>query len=372
MSSRYKRLKKNIRETLNILWCEICRSLPIKDRVLFYTIRANGVLSDNARCVYDALDLPRKKKPIFAHTVPHSIFIKPRIYYLMYTSRVIVTDDYMRYLRNKKLRRGQRVFQLWHAQGAFKKFALDAPSDLSPREEQKTHSQYAAVAVSSEGCRKHYADAFGIDKDRCLAIGSPRTDLLLSHKETEKMRADIIKKIPLLGEKKRIYLYCPTFRDVNNKHVRADAGIDWKKLDKSLEADELFIIRNHPAVGKGNEADGLTKVIDCTQESTLNLLTVCSVLITDYSSVIFDAALLHKPMVFLCPDIEQYERGFYLDYPSDLPGEAVKNPADLLPAIRRANENMPAERLEAFISEQLGACDGHSTERAVEIIKGWI
>ena len=113
-------------------------------------------------------------------------------------------------------------------------------------------------------------------------------------------------------------------------------------------------------------------MIDLTDESTLSLLTVCSVLITDYSSVIFDAALLHKPMVFLCPDIANYERGFYLDYPADLPGEAVMDAADLLPAVRRANENPPPEKLQSFIREQMGACDGHSTERVVDLIKSWL
>ncbi len=372
MAGRFSNTKKSIRETLNILWCAFCQELPIKDRVLFYTTRSDGELRDNIKCVYDALDLPRKSKPVFAHIPPHGKFIKPRLYYLMFTCKVIVADDYMRYLRNKKLREGQKVLQLWHAEGAFKKFGLDAPSHLTKREEQKNHSQYTAVAVSSESCRDHYAGAFGIDKGRCLAIGTPRTDLLISGDAKEKMRADILGKIPLLSERKRIYLYCPTFRDVGEKHVAADVGIDWKTLDYALEEDELFIIRNHPLIDYKTEVHGLSNVIDCSNESTLQLLTACSVLVTDYSSVIFDAALLKKPMVFFCPDIKRYERGFYLNYPEDLPGEAVMKVDDLLPAVRRANENPPVEKLEAFIDEQMGACDGHSTERVVDLIKSWL
>ena len=89
-------LIRKIFNFLNHAWCALCRLLPIRNRVLFYTIRANGRLLDNAKAVYDALDAD---KVIFAHMLPHSVKIKPLVYYYLLTSKVIVTDDYLRYMR---------------------------------------------------------------------------------------------------------------------------------------------------------------------------------------------------------------------------------------------------------------------------------
>ena len=95
-------------------------------------------------------------------------------------------------------------------------------------------------------------------------------------------------------------------------------------------------------------------------------------MITDYSSVIYDACLLDVPMVFYCPDYKEYERGFYLDFPDDLPCEMVTDGEKLLTAIRNAKENPPVSKIEKFRNEQMSACDGNSTRRAVELIKIWL
>ena len=113
-------------------------------------------------------------------------------------------------------------------------------------------------------------------------------------------------------------------------------------------------------------------IIDLSTESTLALTAACSVMITDYSSVSYDACLLDVPMVFYCPDIKEYERGFYLKFPDDLPGETVTKAENLLDALRRAKENPPVERIQKFRNGQMSACDGHSTKRAVELIKSWL
>ena len=109
-----------------------------------------------------------------------------------------------------------------------------------------------------------------------------------------------------------------------------------------------------------------------SDESTLALTAACDVMITDYSSVIYDACLLDVPMVFYCSDYKEYERGFYLDFPDDLPGEMITDVGKLLDAVRSAKENPPVSRIEKFRNEQMSACDGNSTQRAVELIKSWL
>ncbi|MBP3696180.1 MAG: CDP-glycerol glycerophosphotransferase family protein, partial [Clostridia bacterium] len=78
------------------------------------------------------------------------------------------------------------------------------------------------------------------------------------------------------------------------------------------------------------------------------------------------------PTVFYCPDYKEYTRGFYLNFPDDLPGELVSEPEKLLDAVRSAKENLSAQRIEKFRSEQISACDGHAAERAAQVIKDWL
>lgn len=343
-----------------------CRLLPIKDRVLFITVRANGKLLDNAQAVYDALDC---EKTVFAHMNPQTQKQNFKAYYLLLTGKVIVTDDYLRYFREIKLRKSQKVFQIWHACGAYKKIGLDAPSKLTPEQERATHAQYAAVAVTSEECRRHYAKAFGISEDKCVATGLPRTDRLFT--DADKMRAAVYERHPeFIG--KSIYLYCPTFREDNGERIEYDPEINWDELSKSLNDDEIFVIRRHPIMKYSLINNTYNNIYDLSDESTLELTAASDVIITDYSSVIYDACLLNVPTVFYCPDYKKYDRGFYLKFPEDLPGEMVSVGSGLLPAIRRTKENPPVDRIEKFRNGQISACDGKATERVVEIIKGWL
>jgi len=344
-------------------------SLPVRNKVLFYTIRANGKLLENSKCVYDKLDA---KKSICAHLLPHSMFIKPKIYYQIFTSKVIVTDDYLKYLRFFRLRPKQKVIQIWHAGGAFKRFGLDAPSNLSRLEELKTHSQYSDVVVSSEHCRQFYAHAFGVGMDVVKALGIPRTDMLINPDERRRMRDKFFERHPK-NEGKKIIVFFPTFREEAGKKCPYNPQIDWSELDRSLAKDELFIIHKHPVMTedflKGRFYD---RIKDYTYEPTSMLLSAADVIVTDYSSVIFDAALLSLPTVFYCPDFDTYERDFYLRYPEDLPGPVVFSVDELMDTVRSVLSDPPLEKISRFRDNQVGACDGKSTDRIVKLIKDYL
>ncbi|MBR6785174.1 MAG: CDP-glycerol glycerophosphotransferase family protein [Clostridia bacterium] len=355
-----------IQKTIDKICSLVFRILPLKNRALFFTVRADGKLLDNAQAVYDAFD---GEKFVFAKMYPHSAKMRVQVIKLLLTSKVIVTDDYLSYLRFVKLRKQQKVLQIWHACGAFKKFGLDAESPLTEAQERASHSQYSAVAVTSEKCREYYANAFGISKEICLPIGLPRTDMLFT--KADELKASVFANHPDF-EGKKIYLFAPTFREKNKERIVYDTKIDWNKLSSLLAEDEIFIIRRHPVMKYNLINKEYNNIIDLSQESTLALTAASAVLITDYSSVIYDATLLGVPCVFYCPDIEEYNRGFYLDFPEDLPGETVTEPEKLLDAIRRAKENLPVDRIEKFKNEQMSACDGHAAERAADIIRNWL
>lgn len=367
--SLLKRIKSAMIRYTGKLIISLCTLMPIKKRVFFYSIRSNGKLAENSKYVYDALDC---KKVIFAKMLPHSLRNIPKIYYYMLTSRVIVTDDYIKYLRTIRLRPGQSVVQLWHAGGAFKRFGLDAPSKLSNLNEYKTHSQYTDVCVTGEYVRQFYAHAFGIDIETVKALGSPRTDVLFNAANRAALSTAITSLHPVLKNKK-VIVYLPTFREIEGERVNFDPQIDWEKLDSELADDEVFIISRHPVM-KDEYIKGkrYSRVKDYTSDPTVQLLAVADVIVTDYSSIIFDAALIGCPTVFYCPDFNEYERDFYLEYPKDLPGPVVYKADDLLSAVREVIENPPTEKIEAFRKKEMSACDGHSTERIAALISSYL
>ncbi len=340
----------------------------LQDRVFFYTIRADGMLKENINCVYENLDC---KKVVFAKMLPHSLKHIIRVRRYMLTSKVIVTDDYMKYFRAVKLRPGQKVVQLWHAGGAFKRFGLDAPSRLTRLEEYRTHAPYTDVCVTSENVRQFYAHAFGVDMEVVKALGSPRTDALLDEEKVRNSRDVICQKHPLLKDK-RVYVYLPTFRENNGALTNFDPLIDWAQLNNDLDDDEVFIIGRHPVMKKPFFNEFYSRVKDYTVDPTPELLAVADAVVTDYSSVIFDAVLMDKPLVFYCPDYGSYERDFYLNYDEDLPGETVTSSDELLGALRRAGDGKWNDKAVDFCRKQMGACDGKSTERICRIIEGYL
>ncbi len=343
------------------------RLLPVRNRVFFYTIRCNGKALDNLKCVYDAVHC---KKILFAHMLPHSFFQMMCARYYLLTSRVIVTDDYVRYLRQIRLRPSQKVVQLWHAAGAFKRFGLDAPSRLTPQEERATHDQYSDVIVSSEGVRRFYAQAFGVPVEIVRALGVPRTDGLLSPDFRELARKHVCAKHPEL-QNKTVYLYAPTFRELDGTVTSFDPGIDFEALDAALSEHEIFVVRRHPVMCEPLCPDSLQHIRDYRDVSTLELLAAADVLLTDYSSVFFDAILLHVPILFFCPDLKEYERSFYLQVPQELPGKMITNASDLLNEARNARGQADAVS-EEFLARQLSSCDGHATERVVKLIESYL
>jgi len=350
----------------------VLKLLPLKKRVLFYTMRADGMLEENMQCVYD---LVRADKTVFAKRLPHSARDRLRTYALLLTNKVIVTDDYLGYLRTVKLRPEQRLVQVWHACGLFKKFALDVPARFahaySRQDELDTHSRYDAFIVASEQSRQTFADAVGIGVEHVLALGVPRTDLLLDEQRREALRRFFFGPYSRLSGKK-IYAYFPTFREKDGSWTPFDPQIDWDALDAALGDDEAFVIHAHPMTRERYITKEYARIFDLSGCSSQELLAAADVLVTDYSSVMVEAAMLGIPTVFYCPDFDTYERDFYIAYPGDLPGDVVYSGGGLLAAIREAAAQPQLERMEKFCRWQTEACDGKSSARVAALVEGYL
>ncbi len=258
------------------------------------------------------------------------------------------------------------ITQLWHAEGAFKKFGLSAPltDDIRARE-KKCSEKLTYVICSSKNVVPVYAEAFGVDKSKILPLGTPRIDMLLCGLDVDKIRADFDKKHPECKDKKLV-LYAPTFRDDPEADKNIVANIDAGLFNNKLGKEYSLIIKLHPQIHSGKAVEG---AVDVTEGHDINDLTlICDVLITDYSSVCMDFALFSKPCIFFAFDLEAYEkeRSFYFDYESYVPGPVIKDFASVIEEIKNPRKN--EEKLRSFRDFNFDYIDCNNTERIFERI----
>lgn len=257
------------------------------------------------------------------------------------------------------------VTQLWHAEGAFKKFGLSAPLTDDVREREKRCSaRLDYVICTSESIAPIYAEAFGVDVKKVLSLGSPRNDLLFSNNNAENIRKEFDKAHPECAGKKLI-LYAPTFRDAPEKDSKLLESIDIEAFNREFP-DCRLLTKLHPQINSAKPLDGAT---DVTKGHNIGDLTlICDTVITDYSSVCMDFALLSKPCIFYAFDLAEYEveRSFYFDYKSYVPGPVAEDFESLIDALK--NRGDYNEKLKKFVDFNFDFTDGKNTERIFERI----
>ncbi len=294
----------------------------------------------------------------------------------------IVLEDFYPQLHALDVRKETKLIQLWHACGVFKTFGLTRMGKPGGAPQSSmNHRNYDLVTVSSEAIRGIYAEAFGIATAKVKALGVPRTDLLFDENYKEKRRKEIYHKYPEIPGKK-VVLFAPTFRgDGNLDAFYPKDAFDVNRFMDEMDQNTFCIIKHHPFVKEEVFVEDRYKgrVLDLTGKDHINdLMLVSDLLITDYSSSVFEAAILDLPMLLYAFDREEYiaSRDFYCDYDSFAPGyvetdfESMTNRAGAI--LRRdGNEDnlLLSEKKARFFADFLSALDGHSTERVAAYIK---
>lgn len=293
-------------------------------------------------------------------------FVKSRI--LATASYVFLNDNFMP-LRYMKFKKDVRVVQLWHGEGAFKRFGLGQKQDERTKKFLvKGNRNLTDVIVTSKKVIPIYAEAFGVDESKVKAYGSPRTDLFfnITNEEKLKLKSDFIKKYPQCAGKKLV-LYAPTFRDDeenNNSLFSAFPFEEWE----DISGEYALLVRAHPQVGGSvPKIGGFINVSDYPSVSELTL--ICDLLITDYSSIAMDFAIQKKPSLFFAFDLDYYcneERGFYFPYEDYVPGKVVKSGKELIQAIK--NGDFREDKTDKFLAVNFDYTDKYSARRIAEKI----
>ena len=172
-------------------------------------------------------------------------------------------------------------------------------------------------------------------------------------------------------------LYAPTWRDDRTEMVDY---LDLTSFARELGEGHVLLVRGHSRTlryGRDLEAD---RLIDVTSyPDVADLLEVADVLVTDYSSVMFDFASTGRPIIFFTPDLAHYSselRGFYFDLLAEAPGPVVRSRDELLDAIADAEVALDRyrERAARWRERFTPLDDGGAGDRVVQrmIDAGWL
>ena len=284
------------------------RRLPLRSRVVLATAHAPR-LGGNLAAIADDLAARRPGIPVVALAHRPGVGGRGRIaaawhavvagYYLA-TSRVFIVDDYFFPIYVIRKRPGTMIVQTWHACGAFKKVGYSVLDksfgvDEALASRVRIHSNYDVCLVASQTAAPHYAEAFRQPLERFRSdLGIPRTDVLFGEEHLARTRAAVRERYGLT-DGRRVILYAPTFRGDSVTDARATDDLDLRVLRDALGADHVLLVRLHPFIRSATPIgpDLADFAIDVSDHPDINeLMLVSDVLVTDYSSAIFEFALL--------------------------------------------------------------------------------
>ena len=282
---------------------------------------------------------------------------------------VVISDTFLPAASCDK-RSETKLVQLWHGAGALKKFGYATTDDVPSYYKGNIYKNYDLITVSGKKAVEPFATSMQAAAGVTRAIGVSRTDNYFDTEYISAMRQRVYEAYPEAADKK-VVLYAPTFRGTAD-----EAGEDETEriagMLRSELSDEWYLISSaHPhargkgaAVGSGDTSDHRSAF--CSEE----LMLIADVLITDYSSIIFDYLFLKRPVILYAPDYEEFGRlrGFYTPY-EELPGRIVTDPKRLSEAIESECRDFDETRITDYLSRYLECCDGRATERIVEYLK---
>ncbi len=285
-------------------------------------------------------------------------------------------------LPNYLIPRPHQVYvETWHGT-PLKKLGNDIEYEVDPRQSlAEMHKKYYIKGRKMDylvSPSKFYSEkmisSFRLDKskkeDIILETGYPRNDALFTFTEEDVAR---IREEIGVPDRKKVILYTPTWRDNEFKKgegFQYKEAVDFGRLMEELGDEYVLLFRAHHQIGFKDVAHDVPGVIDVTEVDDVNDLYIISdLMITDYSSTMFDYGNLRRPMVFFMYDLDEYQgeiRDFYFDI-NELPGPIVKTQEELADAILDQFAHFEYDdKYKAFTAKFNSLDDGNAAKRVIE------
>ncbi len=397
-SERWVRHYKKVDEEYQIKRFERVKDLPIDNNLIFFESFVGRSVADSPLAIFNEIkDDPAYGGYYFVWSVNDTVkneYLKeiPRVrlvkrlsmgyYETIATAKYVINNITNNVYVHKKP--GQIYIQTWHGT-PLKRLGMDIELDGNAwRNREEIHEQYLTEGKTfdylispSPYTTEKLGSAFGLsaeDKEKKIVeLGYPRNVDLFTC--TDEKKAAIKAELGI-KEGKKVILYCTTWREHVYKFGEGfpyQVELDLEKLYKRFGDSACVVMRMHYNHKKTpiefEKYEGF--LINGTEVDDINrLYVIADLLVTDYSSVMFDYANLRRPMVFYMYDRDRYEnevRGFYFDA-SDLPGPIVTDQEELEDAIEGllSEEFVPDEKYRAFCDKFTCLDDADAAKRVVK------
>ena len=380
---------------LRFIFPIISRLTPVDEKmVVFNSFQGRGY-SDNPKAIYEYMLTDERFKDYKyiwfirrsnmknVHIPQAKIVAYNGLSYLYYLARArywVINVKMPAFLKKKK---NQLYLQTWHGT-PLKRLAHDIQVDQNTtfyRSKMSYDEMVASYDVDvkkydymispNHFCTEVFQSAFAINRERLIETGYPRNDFITNATQDDMRNIKNKLHIPL---DKKVILYAPTWRD--NSFVASgytfELKADFHKWKDILGDEYVLIFKPHYSIVNKFKDDASLKgfLYSIGAEAEINELYVISdVLITDYSSVFFDYAVLNRPIYFYMYDLEEYKdelRGFYLDIYSEIPGQIYENEESMLKDV--VNQNYDYQVLEKFNLRFNHAQTGDCAKKVVDIV----
>lgn len=381
---------RSLRQRLFRIFAKVVLRRIDPGKIVFYNLCGKGY-GCNPRAIADALhasgadydlvwivsdpDRSVNRVPPYVRTVAHGSF---RAFCELVTARVwCVNVGLTAFVKKFGLRKrpGQTCINTWHGSLGIKKCGIDRPG----------HQANAALPDQSFGLMVDYFISHSAFEDvtyrrwlgpqgEILRLGSPRNDILFNLRERQAVGERVRGELGIRPDEK-IALYAPTWL------MSAEEGRYLEEFDALTEAltgrfggNWRICLRYHPSgVSYATRSAVQTdNVIDVTHHPDMrDFLCAADVILTDYSSCIFDFMLTGRPGFVYATNIPEYERRYGLYFPLEsTPFPVARTVDELCANIRDFDGTKYAERVASFLREKEYVEDGHATERTVALIRG--
>ena len=362
IKNKIKKVKRKIKKNKNI---NINRenydkySKHLISQVLFmgFDYRYTG----NSRYLYKEMNTSFRGKIFFAtenemveendRVIPNS----EEFYKKLYSSKIVIFESWIP--RNFRKPEGAIWINLWHGT-PLKKMLFDSNEEeiLNTNPKHKAQKFRAIEKIDylltdNKEVARYFKTSFLISDDKLLCYGYPRVKYLIDNKNNNNLKKEIKQKVGVKSDQK-VIAYLPTWRDYNytkDENYDFDYLLDIKLLQKNLPKNYKIITKDHAFLSRNKD---LPKIDIETQE----LLLVSDYLITDYSSVMFDALAINLPICIIAKDYDKYSasRGLYDDIWTDLQPFVTNNEKDLTNLIKNYKIDSKYKKIKTKYGYQKG------------------
>jgi CDP-ribitol ribitolphosphotransferase len=337
-----------------------------KNKITFISLESSSLTRD-FKIINNAL-IKADKYDLTYHLFDYTPGLKNQVIYIIkciqqlfaINQSHLVLLDFNNFVVSKfKRKHGVTVLQLWHATGAIKKFGNSVPRDYKIK-------NYDYTIVNSEFFVDDFSKAFNIKKENVKITGIPETDKLFNHQRINNNSNYLKEKYPQLSNK-IVVTYAPTFRGRFGTGFQ-ELDIDLDFIQQALGDDYIIIYKPHPLIVHSKYEQN-KNIIYMPHESIKKVFAVTSMLVSDYSAIVYDYMVSEKRIIAFVPDLDDYAKtpGILFDYEKEFPGVITKTNQELVDAIRFVNPDR--DKQIKLYDRVFKYKDGKSTDRVIKLIQ---